>query len=123
MIFGEKNTSPSLKFVSDDGGVKLSRDMCIFYNNFEVASFSLFRNSTYLSYFDYLDRKGGIYYERWGDAPIRTYYIAWMLDRKLVHMFEDVPYFHVLYNFKIWDGQCQEMILPECNERWIKTAS
>ena len=67
VIFGESNlssSSSSLKFVSDDG-VKLSRNMCIYYNNFEVASFSLFRNATYLSYFDYFDLKGGFYYERW----------------------------------------------------------
>ncbi len=43
----------------------LKDTMCIFYNNFEVGSFSLFRSKDYLTYFNYLDKKGGFFYERW----------------------------------------------------------
>jgi alpha 1,2-mannosyltransferase len=53
-----------LKFISDNNGNSLT-DYCIFYNNFEIGSFSVFRNQLYLSYFEYLDQLGGFFYERW----------------------------------------------------------
>ncbi len=59
-----KNNS-MLSFITDDNGNNLNSNLCIFYNNFEMASFSLFRNETYLDYFNYLDKTGGFFYERW----------------------------------------------------------
>ena len=59
-----------------------------FFNNFELASFSLFRNETYLNYFEYLDRVGGFYYERWGDAPVHTFYVLAMVELNRVHRFK-----------------------------------
>jgi len=53
-----------LKFISNDNGNSLS-NMCMFYNNFEIGRFDVFRNEKYLSYFDYLDKSGGFFYERW----------------------------------------------------------
>jgi alpha 1,2-mannosyltransferase len=54
----------SIKFLSHDG---ININPCHFWNNFEIGSFSIFRNDIYQSFFDYLDRKGGFYYERWGN--------------------------------------------------------
>jgi alpha 1,2-mannosyltransferase len=62
-----KNNESMLGFISNDNGQSLS-SYCIFYNNFEIARFSLFRNETYLSFFEHLDTAGGFYYERWGDV-------------------------------------------------------
>ena len=84
----------TLAFISDDNGRTLSQQMCIFYNNFEVATFALFRSPSYLSYFTHLDRSGGFYFERWGDAPVHTYYVNLMLDRSQVHMFRNFSYGH-----------------------------
>ena len=55
----------SIEFLSKDKGITIND--CHFWNNFEIGSFSIFRNEIYQSYFDYLDRKGGFYYERWGN--------------------------------------------------------
>ena len=85
----------SLRYVSDDRGITLDISTpCIFYNNFEVASFSVFRSEQYFRYFDYLDRTGGFYYERWGDAPVHTYYIVHMLNKSDVKLFNDLAYTH-----------------------------
>lgn len=52
-----------LNFVSDDGG--RTYNMCHFWSNFEIGSLDFFRSATYLRFFEYLDRKGGFFYERW----------------------------------------------------------
>jgi len=54
-----------IRYISDDNGSSLNTNFCIFYNNFEIADFSLFRNDIYLHFFNYLDKSGGFFYERW----------------------------------------------------------
>jgi alpha 1,2-mannosyltransferase len=54
--------SNALRFVSNDSGRSLDPQLCHFYNNFEMAAFSLFRSASYLSFFNYLDRKGALSY-------------------------------------------------------------
>jgi alpha 1,2-mannosyltransferase len=63
-----------LGYISNDNGTSLNRQ-CIFYNNFEVGRFSMFRSEQYNSYFDHLDKAGGFYYERWGICLIITLFI------------------------------------------------
>ena len=110
----------TLAFVSSDGGFSPSSDYCIFYNNFEVAAFSLFRSQAYLNFFSYLDRKGGFYYERWGDAPVHTYFVTHMLDRSKVHLFKNVPYGHYDYtNHHTWDKQCRYPQFSDCTLKWL----
>jgi alpha 1,2-mannosyltransferase len=43
---------------------------CHYWSNFEIADLRWFRSPEYIAYFDYLDKVGGFYYERWGDAPV-----------------------------------------------------
>jgi alpha 1,2-mannosyltransferase len=54
-----------LSFITDDNGISLNGQMCIFYNNFEMAEFSLFRNEQYQDFFHSIDKTGGFFYERW----------------------------------------------------------
>jgi alpha 1,2-mannosyltransferase len=102
----------SIEFLSNDKGVTIND--CHFWNNFEIGSFSIFRNKIYQSFFDFLDRKGGFYYERWGDllifiqllklnfkfslligdAPVHTYYVILMLKKSQIHRFHDISYGH-----------------------------
>jgi alpha 1,2-mannosyltransferase len=55
----------AIKFISDDNGISLNKHFCMFYNNFEMAHFSVFRSESYLNYFNHLDKSGGFFYERW----------------------------------------------------------
>jgi len=60
-----KINADNLGFISSNKGDTLNNKMCIFYLNFEMGDFSVFRNERYLQYFDYLDKSGGFFYERW----------------------------------------------------------
>ena len=73
---------------------KCGFDLFHYWNNFEVAAFSLFRDPLYLSYFNFLDRTGGFYYERWGDAPFRTFFILTTVPLNQVHRFKNFAYAH-----------------------------
>lgn len=66
----------------------------MFYTNFEVAKFSFFRGKEYMSYFDHLDRSGGIYYKRWGDAPIHWLGVRLFMDPNKVFAVKDITYHH-----------------------------
>ncbi|PPQ96227.1 hypothetical protein CVT26_005599 [Gymnopilus dilepis] len=51
----------ALEFISDDGGE--SYNLCHFWSNFEIANMEFWRGEAYASFFDYLESKGGFYYE------------------------------------------------------------
>lgn len=42
------------------------------WSNFEIGDLDLWRGEGYSKFFEYLDSKGGFYYERWGDAPVHS---------------------------------------------------
>lgn len=84
-----------MNFISDDNGEKYN--LCHFWSNFEVASLKFFRSQAYLDYFHYLDKQGGFFYERWGDAPIHSIAVALFLSKDKIHYFLDVGYNHGVY--------------------------
>jgi Glycolipid 2-alpha-mannosyltransferase len=43
----------------------------MYYTNFEIGKFTFFRGEEYKNFFDKIDKSGGIYIHRWGDAPIK----------------------------------------------------
>lgn len=83
-----------IKFVENTDG---TYNLCHFWLNFEVADLDFFRSREYLDYFDHLDRSGGFYYERWGDAPVHTLAAAHLLQKSDFHWFGDFGYFHSPY--------------------------
>ena len=72
-------------------------NLCHFWSNFEIANLDMFNNDDYENFFQYLDNLGGFYYERWGDAPIHSIAIALFLQKKDIHWFENIGYYHVPY--------------------------
>ena len=66
----------------------------IFYNNFEVSKVSLWTGDKYRDYIKYVDRLGGIYEHRWGDAPIRSLAVSMFVPRNRTHRFVDIGYKH-----------------------------
>lgn len=53
-----------------------------------------YRSPAYLSFFDYLDKAGGFFYERWGDAPVHSIAAALLLNKDEIHYFDNVGYLH-----------------------------
>ncbi|KAI1166973.1 glycolipid 2-alpha-mannosyltransferase [Nemania serpens] len=68
--------------------------LCHYWSNFEIADMDFFRSKRYQDYFDYLDKRGGFYSERWGDAAVHSLAIAMLADPNQVHHFEDIGYRH-----------------------------
>ncbi|KAJ2771388.1 alpha-1,2-mannosyltransferase ktr1 [Coemansia nantahalensis] len=71
---------------------------CHFWSNFEIVDLSLYRSAAYESYFQHLDRAGGFFYERWGDAPVHSFAAALLLRKEQIHWFEDIGYHHPGYS-------------------------
>ncbi|KAK8116511.1 uncharacterized protein PG998_004792 [Apiospora kogelbergensis] len=67
---------------------------CQFYSNFEVGSLEYFRGQEHQTYFEHLDRSGGFYYERFGDAPVHTLSVNLFLPKRRVWYFRDIGYTH-----------------------------
>ncbi|KAG0671237.1 alpha-1,2-mannosyltransferase ktr1 [Maudiozyma exigua] len=85
-----------LDFLSDDDGE--SYNLCHFWSNFEIASLDLWRGEAYSAYFEYLDKAGGFFYERWGDAPVHSIAASLFLERDQIHHFGDLGYYHVPFH-------------------------
>lgn len=77
-------------FRSSDG----TYNLCHFWSNFEIGSLKFFRSGAYAKYFEFLDKAGGFFYERWGDAPVHSIGVAMFLPKEKIHFFEDIGYFH-----------------------------
>ncbi|KAJ5182511.1 mannosyltransferase KTR4 [Penicillium capsulatum] len=72
---------------------------CHFWSNFEIGDLDFFRSEQYDAYFQHLDRAGGFFYERWGDAPVHSLGVGLFADSNNVHWFRDIGYNHIpFYN-------------------------
>jgi hypothetical protein len=57
------------------------KDVLTQFKDFEVIDLSFVRSPSYTSYFEALDKTGGFFYERWGDAPVRSIAASMMLSK------------------------------------------
>ena len=69
-------------------------NLCHFWSNFEIARTDLFLLQTYKDYFMHLERAGGFYKERWGDAAVHSLAVAMILSKEELHYFRDIGYKH-----------------------------
>uniref|UniRef100_A0A0W0F3C2 Glycosyltransferase family 15 protein n=2 Tax=Moniliophthora roreri TaxID=221103 RepID=A0A0W0F3C2_MONRR len=67
--------------------------MCM-YNNFEISHRTIWESRLYTTFFEYLDRAGGFFYERWSDSPIHSFGVAMSLRKDQVMQFRDMGYQH-----------------------------
>lgn len=87
------NSSESLmSWITNDNGA--TYNLCHFWSNFEIGSLAFLRSQKYLDFFNHLDKAGGFFYERWGDAPVHSIAAALMLKKSEVHFFYDMGYYH-----------------------------
>ncbi|KAF5391378.1 hypothetical protein D9757_001875 [Collybiopsis confluens] len=82
----------AMDFLSDDGGETYNR--CHFWSNFEIGDLNLWRSEPYMKFFEHLDKEGGFYYERWGDAPVHSIGAALFARKDQIHFFNDIGYRH-----------------------------
>lgn len=85
------NKNSAMKFISNTGK---NYNMCHFWSNFEIGDLNFWRSEKYIKFFEYLDKAGGFFYERWGDAPVHTIALALFLEKNQIHFFNDISYRH-----------------------------
>ena len=112
-----------IDFISDDGGK--TYNMCHFWGNFEIGSFHLWRSPPYRAFFDYLDHAKGFFYERWGDAPVRSIAASLLLPKDKIHFFSDIGYRHAPYDHCPVDYDIWKELNCEClrNEDFMQKDS
>ncbi|PSS05310.1 alpha-1,2 mannosyltransferase KTR1 [Coniella lustricola] len=105
----------SLGFLSDDGGE--SYNHCHFWSNFEIGSLNWLRSQAYIDYFDALDKDGGFFYERWGDAPVHSIAAGLMLKKEEIHFFNDIAYYHVPFTHCPTGESVRTQLRCHCNPK------
>lgn len=60
---------------------------CHFWSNFEIGNMDFWRSQAYEDYFNHLDRAGGFFYERWGDAPVHSIALGLFEDSSRIHWY------------------------------------
>ena len=66
----------------------------IYYTNFEISRFDWWRSELVQGYLEFLNQRGGIYLQRWGDAPIHTLAVTLLAPPSKVHLFTEIEYQH-----------------------------
>lgn len=59
---------------------------------------SIWQSCAYCNYVDYIERLGGIYYTRWGDAPIKSLAVSMFVPWAETYNFKDIGYKHKALN-------------------------
>ncbi|KAJ2908692.1 hypothetical protein GGI21_002631 [Coemansia aciculifera] len=87
------NSNNSLGWIMS-GGKGDEYNRCHFLTNFEIVDLDFMRSDAYQELFKFLDKSGGIYYERWTDASVRSLAVPLLLGPQQVYWFGDVGYRH-----------------------------
>ena len=66
----------------------------VIYNNFELSRVSIWKTPLWRNYMESIEKSGGIYLKRWGDAPIHTIYVLLGVPLLRMHAFVDIAYRH-----------------------------
>lgn len=103
----------SMDFLSDDGGKTYNK--CHFWSNFEIGNLDWLRSKPYLDYFESLDRDGGFFYERWGDAPVHSIAAGLLLKKEEIHFFNEIAYYHVPFTHCPTGEQLRLDLKCHCN--------
>ncbi|KAL5615533.1 hypothetical protein BROUX41_005577 [Berkeleyomyces rouxiae] len=105
---------------------------CHFWSNFEIGNLNFWRSKAYEDYFNHLDRAGGFFYERWGDAPVHSVALGLFEDASRIHWFRDIGYRHIPFfncpnspkckgctTGKMFDGE-NFLLKEDCRPNWFK---
>eukprot|EP01067_Filipodium_phascolosomae_P003731 Filipodium_phascolosomae@DN2664_c0_g1_i1.p1 len=87
----------------------------VYYNNFEISKVSFWLQENYREFIDFIDRKGGIYYTRWGDAPIKSTAIAMLLPSEKIYYFKDICYKHQKFDECVPESKKQRLRNQDSN--------
>lgn len=75
-------------------GVQRLSKVKLYYTNFEICDLAWFRNKPWQDFFAAIDKAGGIWRYRWGDAPIRWFGVKHMLKDNEIFCLRCMKYYH-----------------------------
>jgi mannosyltransferase len=75
---------------------------CHFWSNFEIGDLAFWRSKKYRDYFEHLDRAGGFFYERWGDAPVHSVALGLFEDKSKIHWYVPLRYLTDSWSQGLW---------------------
>ncbi|KAL3452170.1 nucleotide-diphospho-sugar transferase [Aspergillus insuetus] len=102
-----------MRFLSDDKGK--TYNSCHFWSNFEIGSLDWLRSKAYMDYFETLDRQGGFFYERWGDAPVHSIAAGLLLNKEQIHFWDEIAYYHMPFTHCPPDEQLRKDLRCSCD--------
>ncbi|KIH86546.1 alpha 1,2-mannosyltransferase [Sporothrix brasiliensis 5110] len=105
----------SMRFLSDDDGETYNK--CHFWSNFEIGNLNWLRSKAYTDFFESLDRDGGFFYERWGDAPVHSIAAGLLLPKEEIHFFNDIAYYHVPFTHCPTGEETRQQLRCHCNPK------
>ncbi|KAL9103137.1 MAG: hypothetical protein Q9163_001781 [Psora crenata] len=105
----------AMDWLSNDKGE--SYNSCHFWSNFEIANLNWLRSKPYLDFFEALDRDGGFFYERWGDAPVHSIAAGLFLDRDQIHFFDEIAYSHTPFTHCPTEEKKRLALKCSCNPK------
>ncbi|CAK7265042.1 alpha 1,2-mannosyltransferase 2.4.1 [Sporothrix epigloea] len=105
----------SMRFLSDDGGETYNK--CHFWSNFEIGNLNWLRSKAYNDFFESLDKDGGFFYERWGDAPVHSIAAGLLLKKEEIHFFNDIAYYHVPFTHCPTGEDTRQKLRCHCNPK------
>jgi hypothetical protein len=122
LLLSSDTFSASLRRVAADGWRALVNDRGFILRlqeevrrlfNHQVARHNE-RRATMQRFLSFVDRKGGFYYHRWGDAEVRTLLVALVFDPNEIVYFDSLPYQHY-FNFHCPENAtgCEEFARQE----------
>jgi hypothetical protein len=66
----------------------------MYYTNFELGKTSWFTQNEYMEFYDHLDKTGGFFTKRWGDAPIKYLAVNLLMNPKNIFPVHGFTYQH-----------------------------
>jgi alpha 1,2-mannosyltransferase len=85
------------------------------WSNFEIGSLDWLRSKAYMDYFEALDRQGGFFYERWGDAPVHSIAAGLLLNKEQIHFWDEIAYYHMPFTHCPPDEQLRKDLRCSCD--------
>jgi len=107
----EERPTTSATVRTDTDRSKHVAHLVLDWSNFEIGDLDFWRGEAYSKYFEYLESKGGFYYEvcilfpyfrwsplircqRWGDAPVHSIAVSLFARKDQIHFFNEIGYRH-----------------------------
>jgi len=93
------------KIVNKDYEFTEKTRLSYYYNNFEIVDINKYMTNTIKDISIKIHESGNIYYQRWGDAPIRTILLNMLFDKNKIKKFIGFNYSHN----KTYNSECREL--------------